>query len=263
MKLKVNKFVTFIIIILAVAILACTAFLLIGDTCNNQSISQEYKNETTQAETENVTTENGEELDLTLPENPIDFEKLHNTNDEIIAWIQIPDTNVDYPILQSLEDDNYYLHRNLQGEYEYAGSIFIQYCNNSNMTDRVTVAYGHNMRDGSMFANLHKFSDKEFFDEHEEFYVYTEDRKLTYQVVSAYVYDDRHIMNSFNFAEDEVFEEYLDYIQNPRSITKNVRTNLDHELTTDDRILTLSTCLNSGDGRYLLQGVLIKDEHTR
>ena len=70
-------------------------------------------------------------------------------------------------------------------------------------------------------------------------------------------------MNSFNFAEDEVFEEDLDYIQNPRSIVKNVRKKLDHKLTVNDRIVTLSTCLNYGSGRYLVQGVLIKDELTK
>lgn len=197
------------------------------------------------------------------PDNPIDFKKLHKQNDEIVAWIIIPDTKINYPILQSRVADDFYLHRDVNKNSSYAGSIYMEYCNSDEFTDRVTVLYGHNMINGSMFANLHKFEDKSFFDskKHRYFYVYTPDRKLTYQVVSAYVYDDRHIMNSFNFAENSVFKSYLKDVTNPRSYTKNVRK-LERKLTLDDRILTLSTCLNSGDGRYLLQGVLEKDEFT-
>lgn len=194
--------------------------------------------------------------------NPIDFKSLHKTNQEIFGWIKVPGTNVDHPLLQSQERDDFYLDKNIYKNYSFAGSIYAEYCNDTDMIDRVTVLYGHNMAGGGMFSTLHRFEDKNFFDKHKYFYIYTEDRKLTYQIVSAYNYDDRHIMNSFNFAEDEVFEDYLDYIQNPRSIVKNVRKNLDHQLNINDRIVTLSTCLNYGSGRYLVQGVLIKDELT-
>ncbi len=195
--------------------------------------------------------------------NPIDFKTLRKTNPEAVAWIYVPDTKIDYPIMQSLKSDDYYLHRDINGNYKYAGSIFMEYCNRDDFTDRVTVLYGHNMANGTMFAHLHKFSDADFFKKHKKFYIYTDSRKLTYEIVSSYVYDNRHIMNSFNFSENKVFKEYLKFIQNPRSITRNTRGKLDHKLTTDDRIVTLSTCLNSGDGRYLLQGVLIKDERTQ
>lgn len=259
MKNKGNKILNIVIVVIIIAIIFCLAFLFVGKNCNNSNY-EKYKNNETDSTTASTESNN---TTVDYPENPIDFQELHKTNDEIFAWIQIPDTNVDYPILQSRVDDNFYLHKNIKGEYDFAGSIYTQSCNTINLTDRVTVAYGHNMRNGSMFADLHKFKDKDFFDKHSKFYVYTKDRKLTYQVVSAYVYDDRHIMNSFNFAEDDVFQEYIDYIQNPRSVTKNVREKLHHKLSLNDRIITLSTCLNSGDGRFLLQGVLIKDEHTR
>ena len=121
--------------------------------------------------------------------------------------------------------------------------------------------YGHNMADGSMFANLHKFRDKDFFDKNKYLYIYTESRKLTYEVVSAFVYDDRHIMNSFDFSDDKVFKDYLDMISNPRSVSSNTREGVNLDI--DDNIVVLSTCLNSGEGRYLVQGVLINDEQTK
>ena len=192
--------------------------------------------------------------------NPIDFKSLQKRNEEIVAWIKVPDTNIDYPVVQSLKSDDYYLHRDINGNSSYAGSIYMEYCNSADFTDRVTLLYGHNMQNGSMFANLHRFENPDFFKKHRYFYVYLPDKKLTYEVVSAHNYSDRHIMNSFNFTENKVFKSYLDYILNPRSTVRNVRSKLDHKLTTDDRVLTLSTCLNSGDGRYLLQGVLVKDE---
>lgn len=197
------------------------------------------------------------------PKNPIDFKSLKKINSEIFAWIRIPDTNIDYPILQSLKADDFYLHRDIYGNNKYAGSLYIEYANDTDLKNRVTLVYGHNMQNGSMFANLHKFESYDFFKKHRYFYVYTPKRKLTYEVVSAHNYSDKHILNSFNFAENNVFKDYLEYIQNPRATVRNVRNKLDHKLTVDDRILTLSTCLNSGDGRYLLQGVLVKDELTR
>ncbi len=112
--------------------------------------------------------------------------------------------------------------------------------NKTDYSDRVTVLYGHNMANGSMFGNLHMFSDEDFFNSHPYFYVYTKDRKLTYEVISAHPY-------------------WLDNAQNPHASFYNTRP---VSLNLNSKILVLSTCANSGDGRYLVQGVLINDEKT-
>ena len=121
--------------------------------------------------------------------------------------------------------------------------------------------YGHNMKNGSMFAALHKYKDKEFFDENQYIYVYTPGHILTYQIYSAFVYDNRHILNSFNFLDDEEYQAFLDQTLNPKSMTKQVREGV--EVTTDDRIITLSTCTSNNSERYLVLGVLIDDQRTR
>ncbi len=197
-----------------------------------------------------------------VADNPVDFDELKEINEDIYAWINIPNTNVDYPVLQSGDSDFFYLDHDIYKNYLFAGSIYSESCNSKDFSDRNTVLYGHNMLDGSMFATLHRFEDKDFFDENKYIYVYQQNRKLTYEIVSAYNYDSRHLMNSFNFNDDKVFEDYIESVKNPHSVVFNVRS--DVELTLDSKLITLSTCLNGNDdGRYLVQGVLIKDEPTK
>ena len=202
-----------------------------------------------------------DEAGVPIVENPIDFDSLAQKNSDIYSWLIIPDTNVNYPVLQSNVNDNFYLDHGIDKNYRFAGSVYSQICNSKDYSDRVTVLYGHNMLDGSMFAHLHKFADKTFFDEHRYMYVYTPDGKLTYEIVSAFLYDDRHIMNSFDFSDDEVFQEYLESVLNPRSLTSNVREGI--TLDINDKLLVLSTCPNYASGRYLVQGVLINEEQTK
>ena len=201
-----------------------------------------------------------DKVDTDTKENPVNLEELSAMNPDIYSWIYIPDTNVNYPVAQSEEEDNFYLDHDVYKNYSFPGTIYTQSCNSLSYNDRVTVLYGHNMLNGSMFATLYNFSDKTFFDEHPYFYIYTADRKLTYEVVSAFEYDSRHIMNSFDFKDDAVFQDWLDQAKNPRSLNSNVRDSVN--LGLDSKLVVLSTCLNYGDGRYLVQGVLVSDEKT-
>ncbi len=198
-----------------------------------------------------------------LPDNPIDFAAKQAENPHIIAWIQIPGTVIDYPILQSGNDvpENFYLDRGVDRQYDRNGSIYIQQINRADFTHPNTVLYGHNMANGSMFAALHKYKNREFFDKNQTIYVYTPGHILTYQIFSAFVYDDRHILNSFDFLDPEGYGAFLAQCLNPISMTKQVREGV--EVTTDDRIITLSTCTASGRERYLVEGVLIDDQPTK
>ena len=100
-----------------------------------------------------------------------------------------------------------------------------------------------------------------FFDSHKEFYVYIPGHILTYTVVSAYIYDDRHILNSFDFSKKEDKNEYIDSILDPKSMVKNVRSDI--KVTRKSKILTLSTCTSVSSQRYLVQGVLTDDQLTK
>ena len=188
-------------------------------------------------------------------ENPIDFDEWQKKNDEIYAWIKVDGTEVDYPIVQSGTDDDFYLrHSAADKSWVASGAIFTQSHNTKTFNDSVTVIYGHNGYSESMFTSLHKFEKKDFFDEHPYFYIYMPQRKLTYQVVSAFKYDDRHIMNSFDFQE---------MVQDPSSSLKNVREDLDTEINSESKLVVLSTCITGQkSSRYLVCGVLVNDEKT-
>ena len=193
----------------------------------------------------------------------VDFNELEEINPDVYAWIYIPNTNVDYPVARSSRDgdDSFYLEHNIYRQYQFSGMIYSEIQNQPDMHDRVTVMYGHNMLNGSMFASLHNFEDKEFFDNNNTIFVLTKDKRFTYLVYSAYTYDNRHILNSFFMKDDAVFQEYLETTLHPHSYNENVREGV--ELTTENKILTLSTCTNgASDTRYLVQGVLV-DERAR
>lgn len=197
-------------------------------------------------------------------ENPIDFKTLQEQNSDIYAWIKIDDTTVDYPIVQSSVDDNFYLkHRSEDKAWSASGAIYTESVNKKNFSDSFTLIYGHNGYGDNMFTALHKFNKEEFFNSHPYFYIYTPERKLTYQVISAFKYDDRHIMNSFNFADTKEVTEFQEFLQNPESALKNVRTDLDINIDSSSKIVILSTCItNQKTNRYLVCGVLVKDEKT-
>lgn len=216
----------------------------------------------TEEEKETLTTVAHSESDAQLAENPVDFESLQAGNSEIYAWLTVPGTDVDYPVCQSRSDDEYYLrHRASDRKWSSAGAIFTQSMNSLDFSDPVTVIYGHNGYSESMFTTLHNFEDETFFNEHEYFYIYTPDRKLTYHILSAFRYDDRHIMNSFNFSNPDDLASFQQTLADPQSMLVNVRGGI--TLDANSKVVVLSTCFdNDKTVRYLVSGVLISDEKT-
>ncbi len=193
---------------------------------------------------------------------PIDFETLWETAPDAYAWITIPDTNIDYPIMHHPDGDNlFYLTHSPDGTPAFAGSIYTESYNTTTFDDPNTLIYGHNLASGLMFTQLHKFEDRTFFEEHPYFTIYTTDKILTYRVFAAYNYDDRHIMLSFDFDDRAVFSRYIDSIFEQRAMSANIDRSV--EVTADDKIVTLSTCNAVENQRYLVQGVLLSNTEER
>lgn len=193
----------------------------------------------------------------------MDFDALHEINEDIYAYIQIPGTVIDYPIVQHADDTTgnwYYLRRGLDGEKLTAGCLFTEPRNAKDFSDPDTVIYGHNMRDGSMFADLHKYEDDTFMDENPYVYIYTPEKNYIYRIFAAYHYDDRLILDYYNdFTDINLFKDYLDEMYSKYAI--NGVVDEDVEVTMDDRLLTLSTCSWSDeDARYLVQAVQLSDD---
>jgi sortase B len=189
-------------------------------------------------------------------EMAVDFSYLHELNPDIVAWIDIPETGVSYPVLQSGEDkdDDYYLHHNVDGTYGYPASIYMQKANDADFFDSVTVLYGHNMKNGSMFAGLHNYDDKDYFDAHSDIYVYTPTGTKHYRVFAALTFDDRLILDAYNEFQTggEIQAFYKESVEKANNVNYGV------EVNEDSKILVLSTCeKGQNDVRYLVEAVLV------
>lgn len=213
-----------------------------------------------QADDEEETVDILEQLGVPIPEMDIDFAEFQEkTNEDIYAWIYIPGTAIDYPILQHPTDNSYYLEHNLNGSTGYPGCIYTENYNTRDFSDPNTVVYGHNMKNGTMFAGLHKFEDSRFFEEHPYVYVYTEDGLLVYEIFAAHISGDEHILLTYDFENELVFQYYLEDIYENRGMNSNVRE--DVEVSAENHILTLSTCISGKpNNRYLVQGVLLNED---
>ena len=228
---------------------------IVGYVIKQKKAEDEYKDIKEKAKATVQTEEKESEEQY---ESPIDFEELWKTNEEIYAWIQIPGTDIDYPIAQRADDDAYYLNHTIEGTEGLPGSIYTEAINNKDFTDFNTVIYGHNMKNGSMFAGLHKYEDEEFFKENPYVYIYLPDKTLKYQIFAAVVFDDRHIMYNFNYNTTEGRQRFLDEIMGVR--TMESRFDEAVEVGTDSNIITLATCIGSQpDNRWLVEAVLIDD----
>ena len=190
-------------------------------------------------------------------ETPVDFEALKKENPDIYAWINVPGTSVDYPVLRREGDNSYYLNHSVDNKKSTYGSIYTEDYNDMDFADFNTVVYGHNMKNGSMFGTLKKYRDKTFFEQNQYINVYMPGRIMKYQIFAAYVWDDRHILLNLDFDDEAICESYIDMIFSTRKMNANINSDL--AVTKDDRIITLSTCTSNKNERYLVQGVLIYD----
>lgn len=219
----------------------------------NEKIYEEVQKEVAKPEDEKEKTENAP------VEIPIPFAELQAKNPDIYAWIQIEGTNINYPIVQSAADNEYYLNHTIEGQDGYPGSIYTENWNTKEFTEFNTVIYGHDMKDGSMFQNLHNYTDMTYLQQHPSVIIYTPQKKLTYQIFAATVYDDRHILHSFDFAFADDRQEFLDSIYQSRDLGKVIRE--DVSVDVNSRILTLSTCMTGQDDkRFLVEAVLTNEE---
>lgn len=191
---------------------------------------------------------------FTIPELDIDFAALQEeVNPDIYSWILIPDTPINYPVVQHPDDNTHYMDYNLDGSRGYPGCIYTENYNSKDWEDVNTILYGHNMRNGSMFSSLNSFADPDFFKEHTYVYIYSPDAVRVYQVFAAYEFSDLHLMAACDWNDPKAVSRFLSVISEyPGNYDKTV------ELSDDDNYLTLSTCRTyKNTKRFLVQAVLI------
>ncbi len=219
------------------------------------------KTEVAEKEPQPPVVEVKKEIALNAPVNRnVDFETFNAANEDVYAWISVPDTNVDYPIYQSkpdMEEDYYLLHKP-DGTYDEAGSLYTQKENAQDFSDPVTVVYGHTAFAPGyepMFSELHKLEDLDFFQAHPNFYVYTEAGKgLRYEVFAVTEFDDRLILGSEDFSDPAKLKDLIAEMQ--QSAGERVRP-VEED---DPDVLILSTCVGVGSSRRFLVGARLEEQ---
>lgn len=170
----------------------------------------------------------------------IDFNKLRNTNRDIKAWMMFNRMYVNNPVVQS-KDNEYYLNRSFYGKSSELGTIFMDYRNKS-FDDKNVVLFGHSTIDKSMFGSLSDVFKNDFFDREnaDKIYFYDVNNNLIqYQIFSYYTIDSEEYYIQTYFSSDSKFQEWLDTIKSRSFSNRGI------EVTTSDKILTLSTCAGS------------------
>jgi len=217
------------------------------------------QNETSENEethpTESTPTPEGEAIMLT------EYAKLYEQNNDMVGWISIPDTKINYPVMQSVDEPNFYLKHGFDKGYTDYGCPYVgEICDVNKPSDNLII-YGHHMKNGSMFSDLEKFKSKGFWEEHKTFSFDTLTEKQTYEVVAIFktvVYtgsDNEFRYYQFSDAETpEQFDEYIQRVKEKALYDTGVSAEY------GDKLITLSTCEYSNkNGRLVLVAKKVVD----
>lgn len=168
----------------------------------------------------------------------IDFDELLLQNSDVVGWIYCEDTQIDYPVVQS-EDNDYYLHRMIDQSYNYSGTIFLDARCEKDLSNPVSVIYGHNMNNGSMFHSICEYtkSEKEsFYEEHPHLYFNTPEQNYKIDIYSVVITPADSYVYTFYFLNDTQYLEWLEKVKDESVLETDVVANL------DSKMLVLSTC---------------------
>lgn len=247
--------VTMVILVVAVCIFAFSLYQLVRTMVPYYSGGKEYDKLKNKAIT--VQEQTDDPGDVSGDTFKVDFDVLLQENPDTVAWIRFDEPSIiSYPVVKSA-DNKEYLTKTFSANDNKLGAIFMDMRNQNDFSDRNTFIYGHNMKvGGEMFSQLNEYASEDFYKAHPYFYIYTPDGKTrTYEVFSARVVKDSAEVYNLNITTDEEFEAYLAECKS----TSNYVTS--PGVDRNSKIVSLSTCTNvNEDERFLLQGVLIKEE---
>lgn len=181
------------------------------------------------------------------------YAELYRQNPDFIGWITIPDTRVDYPVMQNMEENEYYIHRNFEQEWDDSGLPFLDYrCSFTEPTDNLLI-YGHNMKAGTMFSGIISYHSQDFYEAHKTFTFNTIDGDGEYEVIAAfysqiYPEEDASAFKYYQFFDAASEEEFNAYVEQVKALTPYTITGTARY---GDSLLTLSTCAyHTEDGRF-------------
>jgi len=187
---------------------------------------------------------------LEIVDDLLNFKPLQRKNKDIICWLKIDGTQIDYPVVQA-EDNDYYIHRDLKGQHNRNGTLFMDYRLQDNFSNYVNMIYGHNMRSGMMFQAITLFASRNYFDDHKTGTLYTPNKTYSIHFFAYAATTDGSDFYKIEFSNEEERMNHLEMIQHKSMNSRNIELDKDHKL------IILSTCGNAlGKTRSVLIGVL-------
>jgi sortase B len=185
---------------------------------------------------------NGGTMGQSAADQTLDIASLQVQNPDIFGWIYIPDTNINYPILQNLQgDDEYYITHDCTGAESSDGAIYLQSANLSNMCDFIEILHGNTINSGIMFSGLSEFLDKEYFDEHPVMYIYINGNALAYEIYAAYECDYVDVLRSYDLTDTIGCQEFINDMEADIATNGNVRTGWEEGVTPYNFLVCLTT----------------------
>ena len=187
-------------------------------------------------------------------ENNLSLEELQKINSDVIGWITIDDTNIDYPFVQG-KDNMEYINKDIYGDFALSGSIFMDYRNSKDISDHYHLLYGHHMSYSAMFGDIEEFNDDDFLNKHHSGILITEGKKFKIELFAFVIC----------FATDEKYFDVrpmnqTEFCAKLDEIKKDAKTYRSIKLNGNDQIIALSTCFDTHtNGRMILFGKLIRD----
>lgn len=195
----------------------------------------------------------------TAKDGKIDFAALQKENQDIFAWLYIPGTEIDYPVLQSPVSDEFYKTHTPEGKEGSAGAVYTEMPNMMDMCDFNTVIHGKDREEGDPFTDLHRLEDPDFFADHEKLYIYLPDNVLTYEIFAAYTDECSDILRRFDYTTYDGCQAYLEQVYASREMGKQLREGWD-DLTPYHFLVTLGGSVREEEGKqFVVLGVLIED----
>lgn len=182
----------------------------------------------------------------------INFTELSRVNSDVVAWLIVDSTNINYPIVKT-SDNDFYLNHNFNKINDSNGWTFMDYRNSGNMDDENTIFYGHNLMNKTSFGSISSiFTDKWYKNSNHSIVVVTANGRFTYKIFSVYYSDpdSSYLQTNYNNSE-----QYLEFLNTLKSKSKY---NFKEKLNANDKIITLSTCTDDNKGRKVVHARLIK-----
>lgn len=195
-----------------------------------------------------------EEVDNVKEKSKINFEELSEINSDIVAWIEIEGTNINYPIVQS-NNNTYYLKHSFYKKYSNYGTIYMDATANKDFTSKNTFIYGHYTANKSMFGELGNYMKQSFFEEHPYVTLYTPEKTLEVEIFSVHVDNASSDSYQMNFTTDEAYKEYIELMKQKSVINSSIEVDY-----TNDKVITLYSCSRETNyqkqDRYYIHGVI-------